>query len=163
MVEWGVIGLDFFSLCIWGWVGGVHGALVQLQLGEGVSYLVIMKHHYGLTLAYFQMLSFALTTEKYRFHYCLFIIQCAILLKHLNADFFTIYNFVNLLLIEFFCCRESEGVPSTAIREISLLKELDHANVVRYNLLHCVNSFQTFTVSRSYCNTRTNKTYSIST
>ena len=28
-------------------------------------------------------------------------------------------------------CRESEGVPSTAIREISLLKELDHANVVQ--------------------------------
>lgn len=27
---------------------------------------------------------------------------------------------------------ESEGVPSTAIREISLLKELDHSKVVRY-------------------------------
>ena len=26
---------------------------------------------------------------------------------------------------------EDEGVPSTAIREISLLKELDHANIVR--------------------------------
>ena len=27
--------------------------------------------------------------------------------------------------------RESDGVPSTAIREISLLKELNHPNVVR--------------------------------
>jgi len=26
---------------------------------------------------------------------------------------------------------EDEGVPSTAIREISLLKELNHANIVR--------------------------------
>ncbi len=33
-------------------------------------------------------------------------------------------------VISFFTFRESEGVPSTAIREISLLKELDHPNVV---------------------------------
>lgn len=31
---------------------------------------------------------------------------------------------------------EDEGVPSTAIREISLLKELKDDNVVRYDL-HC--------------------------
>lgn len=27
---------------------------------------------------------------------------------------------------------EDEGVPSTSIREISVLKELQHANIVRY-------------------------------
>lgn len=33
--------------------------------------------------------------------------------------------------INLFNFSESEGVPSTAIREISLLKELDHPNVVQ--------------------------------
>ena len=29
--------------------------------------------------------------------------------------------------------QEDEGVPSTAIREISLLKEMQHCNIVRYS------------------------------
>lgn len=33
---------------------------------------------------------------------------------------------------------ESEGVPSTAIREIALLKELDHPNVIRLiDVVYC--------------------------
>lgn len=31
--------------------------------------------------------------------------------------------------------QEDEGVPSTAIREISLLKEMHHNNIVRYDVL----------------------------
>jgi cyclin-dependent kinase 2 len=30
--------------------------------------------------------------------------------------------------------QEDEGVPSTAIREISLLKEMHHGNIVRYDV-----------------------------
>lgn len=33
--------------------------------------------------------------------------------------------------------QEDEGVPSTAIREISLLKEMQHGNIVRYILEKC--------------------------
>lgn len=32
--------------------------------------------------------------------------------------------------------QEDEGVPSTAIREISLLKEMQHGNIVRFCLLY---------------------------
>lgn len=30
--------------------------------------------------------------------------------------------------------QEDEGVPSTAIREISLLKEMQHSNIVKYEV-----------------------------
>jgi cyclin-dependent kinase len=33
--------------------------------------------------------------------------------------------------------QEDEGVPSTAIREISLLKEMQHVNIVKYTLDSC--------------------------
>lgn len=33
--------------------------------------------------------------------------------------------------------QEDEGVPSTAIREISLLKEMQHGNIVRYTFFNC--------------------------
>lgn len=38
-------------------------------------------------------------------------------------------------------CRETEGVPSTAIREISLLKELKHHSIVRSDPLCHVSGF----------------------
>ena len=41
--------------------------------------------------------------------------------------------------------QEDEGVPSTAIREISLLKEMHHGNIVRY--VDCCR----FICSTSFC------------
>ncbi len=42
-----------------------------------------------------------------------------------------------VLIVLFLFVSECEGVPSTAIREISLLKELEHVNIVRlFN--HCI-------------------------
>lgn len=41
------------------------------------------------------------------------------------------YCLVVLLTLQNLFYSESDGVPSTALREISLLKELDHDNVVR--------------------------------
>lgn len=37
----------------------------------------------------------------------------------------------NLCCLLFICFSETEGVPSTAIREISLLKDLQHDNIVQ--------------------------------
>jgi len=46
--------------------------------------------------------------------------------------------------------QEDEGVPSTAIREISLLKEMQHRNIVRYSsfpLLFCSNAMSPYRCS----------------
>ena len=48
---------------------------------------------------------------------------------HERAEMFHVIN-INPNLFPYPACRESEGVPSTAIREIALLKELEHKNVV---------------------------------
>ena len=45
---------------------------------------------------------------------------------------------------------EDEGVPSTAIREISLLKELDHANIVRW-VAHEAGIFSLFLLVSIFC------------
>ena len=49
--------------------------------------------------------------------------------------------------------KEDDGVPSTAIREISLLKGLKHPNIVEYNT-----SFIYFLGSRKFFTLRTNST-----
>lgn len=55
---------------------------------------------------------------------------------------------------------EDEGIPSTAIREISLLKELRHPNIVRYGKLTFMKDFSiniqilfetVFGISLSWC------------
>lgn len=45
--------------------------------------------------------------------------------------------------------QEDEGVPSTAIREIALLKEMDHPNIVRYKVLPFLAYILTVTQTRT--------------
>ena len=44
--------------------------------------------------------------------------------------------------------QEDEGVPSTAIREISLLKEMQHGNIVRYLYLLLFLLYQCFWINK---------------
>lgn len=40
-------------------------------------------------------------------------------------------NNIEVALKKMICAIEDEGIPSTAIREISLLREIDHPNVIK--------------------------------
>ena len=52
--------------------------------------------------------------------------------RNLGLATYNVLKFhVTLQIMDVVLFRECEGVPSTAIREISLLKELDHPNIVR--------------------------------
>lgn len=56
-------------------------------------------------------------------------------IKYKNSRISKNYKIKKLLSQEIFS--DEEGVPSTCIREISLLKEMDHQNVVKlYEVVH---------------------------